>query len=55
VVAAGAGAAIDLTDRAFANASVGYQWSFQALSIDGTQYSENDSFLRVAVGGGMRF
>ena len=55
VVAAGAGGAIDLTDRAFANASVGYQWGFQTLSIDGTQYSENDSFLRVAVGAGMRF
>jgi hypothetical protein len=55
VVAAGAGGAIDVMDRAFVNASVGYQWGFQSLSIDGTPYSERDSFLRVALGGGMRF
>jgi hypothetical protein len=55
VVAAGAGAAVDITDRVFANASAGYQHGLQALSIEGTQYFERDSFLRIAVGGGMRF
>jgi len=55
VIAAGAGGAMDLTDRVFANASVGYQYGLQSLWIDSTQFFERDSFLRVAVGGGMRF
>jgi hypothetical protein len=55
VVAAGAGVVIDLTDRMFANASLGYQYGLQSLWIEGTQYFERDSFLRVALGGGTRF
>jgi hypothetical protein len=55
VVAAGAGGAMDLSGRLFANASVGYQYGLQTLRIDGTRYFERDSFLRVAVGCGMRF
>jgi hypothetical protein len=55
VVAAGVGGAIDLVDRMFVNVGVGYQWGSQSLWIDGTQYFERTSFLRVALGGGMRF
>ena len=55
VVAAGAGGAVDLTDRLFANVSVGYQYGLQALQIEGTKYFERDTFLRIAVGGGVRF
>jgi hypothetical protein len=55
VLAAGAGGAMDFTSRVFANASLGYQYGLQALRLDGTQYFERSSFVRVAVGGGMRF
>jgi hypothetical protein len=54
VVALGAGAAVDVTNRVFANLGVGYQWGFQTIWVDGTRYWDRDRFLRVALGGGMR-
>lgn len=55
VVAVGVGAAVDLADRVFANLGVGYQWGFQTIWVDGTQYYDRDKFLRIALGGGVKF
>lgn len=51
VIAGGVGASYDVTDQAFVNLGVGYQYGMQ--KIDSAKF--NVSFLRIAVGGGMRF
>jgi hypothetical protein len=51
VVAGGIGGSYDVTDQAFVNLGVGYQYGMQ--KIDSAKF--NVSFLRIAVGGGMRF
>lgn len=55
VVAAGVGASIDVTDRAFANVGVGYQAGFQKQNLGVAKLDENAKFLRVAFGGGVKF
>jgi len=55
VLAAGLGSAIDLGDRAFVNIAGGYQIGFQHLpSIDQNAQSRT-KFVRVVLGGGVRF
>jgi len=54
VLGGGVGAAFALTDRFFANASVGYQQGFQKASyirVDDVQ----TKFVRLAIGGGVKF
>ncbi len=51
VVAGGIGASYDVTDQAFVNLGVGYQYGMQKQS----DFKANVSFLRIAVGGGMKF
>ena len=55
VVAAGAGLVMDMTDRVFANVAVGYQVGFQTVSQMGMSVDNNSRYLRVALGGGVRF
>jgi len=57
VVGFGAGAAYDITDQFFANLAVGYQMAFQKTKTPGENedYDMRTKFLRIAVGGGMKF
>lgn len=55
VIAFGAGAAYDITDMFFANVGIGYQMGFQSTSFGGTSQDVKTSFLRIAVGGGVKF
>jgi hypothetical protein len=55
VIGFGAGAAYDITDQFFANLGVGYQMGFAKFSSGGTDYGNRTKFLRIAVGGGMKF
>lgn len=55
VLAAGVGGAYDITDMFFANLGVGYQMGFQTYSYSGKSYDSKASFLRIAVGGGVKF
>ncbi|MGB8294862.1 MAG: hypothetical protein WCG85_05495 [Polyangia bacterium] len=55
VIAGGVGGAYDITDMFFANLGVGYQMGFQTYSYGGKSYDDKTRFLRLAVGGGVRF
>jgi hypothetical protein len=59
VMAFGATAAMDITDMIFVNLGIGYQMGFQSASASaGGRSASGDvktSFLRIAVGGGVRF
>jgi hypothetical protein len=55
VVAFGAGAAYDINEMFFANLGIGYQMGFQSTSAGGTNVDVKTSFLRVLVGGGVKF
>ena len=57
VIGFGAGAAYDITDQFFANLAVGYQMAFQKTKTPGENedYDMRTKFLRIAVGGGMKF
>jgi len=55
VVAFGLGAAIQLTSRFFVNVGGGYQLGFQKYSQGSNDYETRTRFLRVALGGGVRF
>jgi hypothetical protein len=55
VLAAGVGAAMDVSDRVFANLGVGYQIGFQKLSLDGVEADVRTRYVRVALGGGVKF
>jgi hypothetical protein len=51
VIAGGVGAMYDVTDQVYVNLSVGYEYGLQ--KVDSAK--ENFSFLRTAVGAGMKF
>ena len=55
VLAFGAGGAMDLTDRTFANLGVGYQLGFQKRIAEGIASDVKTKYLRVAFGVGVRF
>jgi hypothetical protein len=51
----GGGVAMDLTAAVFANLGVGYQAGFQRVSAGGVEVDDRTRYLRVALGGGVRF
>ena len=55
VVAFGAGTTMDLTDRYFASLGVGYQLGFHNQSLGASTAQNRTRYVRVALGGGMRF
>ena len=55
VLAFGAGAAMDLTDRFFANVGVGYQMGFQNRVEKAGSFETRTKYVRVALGGGVKF
>ncbi|HVV52154.1 MAG TPA: hypothetical protein VHO06_20970 [Polyangia bacterium] len=55
VVAAGGGAEMEMGDRAFINMGIGYQLGFQKVSPAGTAVDNKTRYLRVVLGGGVRF
>jgi hypothetical protein len=55
VVAFGVGAEIDVTDRAFVNLGMGYQIGFQSWKRASNTYETRTKYVRVALGGGVRF
>lgn len=55
VLAFGAGCAMDLTDRFFASLGVGYQLGFHNQKVGVIQNENRTRYLRVALGGGVRF
>jgi hypothetical protein len=55
VLAFGAGAAIDMTDRIFVNLGVGYQMGFQSWSEGANTFQTRTKYVRVALGGGVKF
>jgi len=57
VLGFGAGAAYDVTDQFFVNLGIGYQMGFQktTVPVEGNGYDIKTKFLRIAVGGGMKF
>jgi Outer membrane protein beta-barrel domain len=55
VLAVGAGVAMDMTDRIFVNLGIGYQWGFQKVPQTGVELDNKTRYLRVALGGGVRF
>ena len=55
VIGFGAGAAYDVTDQFFVNLGVGYQMGFQKMSVAGSTNDVKTKFLRIALGGGMKF
>lgn len=55
VIGFGAGAAYDITDQFFANLGIGYQMGFAKFSVAAGDFGTRTKFLRIAVGGGMKF
>jgi hypothetical protein len=55
VLGFGVGAAMDLSDRVFANLGVGYQVGFQKLPARDMSAEAKTRYLRLALGGGVRF
>jgi len=55
VVAFGAGFAMDLTDRFFVNVGGGYQMGFQKWSNGATSLETRTRYVRMALGGGVKF
>jgi hypothetical protein len=55
VLAIGAGCAMDLSDRFFLNLGGGYQMGFQSQSQGVHQMELRTKYVRVAMGGGVRF
>jgi hypothetical protein len=55
VLAVGAGCTMDLSDRAFASVGVGYQVGFQNQAVGPVTVENRTRYLRVALGGGVRF
>jgi hypothetical protein len=55
VLGFGGGVDLDLTDRVFANLGVGYQIGYQSVTISGTVLDNRTKYLRVALGGGVKF
>jgi hypothetical protein len=55
VLAFGAGCAMDLTNRIFASIGAGYQIGFHNQSLGEVTVENRTRYLRVALGGGVRF
>jgi hypothetical protein len=55
VVAFGGGCVMDMTDRILVNLGVDYQLGYQKLPGDGLDTDVRTKYLRVALGGGVRF
>lgn len=55
VLAFGAGLAIELTDRVFANVGGGYQLGFQKWANGATSLESQTRYVRVALGAGVKF
>jgi hypothetical protein len=55
VLAVGGGVAMDMTERIFVNLGIGYQWGFQKVPQTGVELDNKTRYLRVALGGGVRF
>ena len=55
VFGAGAGIAMDMSDRIFLNMGFGYQWGFQKVTQSGTVSDNKTTYLRLALGGGVHF
>jgi hypothetical protein len=51
----GAGADMEITNRIFANLGGGYQWGFQSINIAGDKFDTRTRYVRVNLGGGVRF
>jgi hypothetical protein len=54
-LALGAGCTMDLTDRYFASLGASYQFGFQRQTVDAIKAEHYTRYLRVALGGGVRF
>jgi hypothetical protein len=55
VVAFDGGADMGITDRIFANLGAGYQLGFQSLNVAGDNVATRTRYVRVSLGGGVRF
>ena len=55
VVAGGVGVIMDFTDGAFANLGVGYEKGFQKFNNGNSSEDHSTRYVRVALGGGVRF
>jgi hypothetical protein len=55
VFAFGVGAIMDLTDRVFANLGAGYEMGYQKSAATGVDVDAKTKYIRVALGGGVRF
>jgi hypothetical protein len=55
VLAFGVGAEMDLADRYFVNLGAGYQMGFQSWAEGSNKYQTRTRFVRVALGGGVKF
>jgi len=55
VIAGGVGAIMDLSDRFFLNLGVGYQKGFQSWSEGKNTYQTRTQYVRVSMGGGVKF
>jgi hypothetical protein len=55
VLAFGVGCAMDMTDRFFINLGAGYQMGFQSQTSGIHQMQLRTKYVRVALGGGVRF
>ena len=54
-MAFGLGVAMNMTDRFFLNVGAGYQLGFQKWAEGANTYTTSTRFVRVALGGGVRF
>jgi hypothetical protein len=55
VVGFGAGVAMEMTERYFVNIGAGYQIGFQKWKAGANTFETSTRFLRVALGGGVKF
>jgi hypothetical protein len=55
VLAFEGGAEMALTDRIFANLGGGYQLGFQSVTVSGTKLDDRTKYVRLNLGGGVRF
>jgi hypothetical protein len=55
VIGGGVGVAFDVTDQFFVNLGIGYQMAYQKMTVGGGDNDVKTKFLRIALGGGMKF
>jgi Outer membrane protein beta-barrel domain len=55
VLALDAGVEMSLTDRIFVDLGGGYQFGFQSVTVSGTKLDDRVRYVRVNLGGGVRF